>query len=232
MQPISFKRHRFPSDAIRHAVWLYFRFTLSIRDVEELMLQRGVPVSREAVRCWVIKFGPLIASNLRRRRTPPTGRWHLDEMVVKIARRRMYLWRAVDDEGEVLDVLVQKRRNKAAALKLLRRLLKNQGVVPETITTDGLASYGAAIEDLGIEVRHRPGGMRENNRAENSHLVIRRRERKQQKFKSQGSAQRFLASHAAVYNTFNLQQHLVSRPTLRVMRAQADRAWEDATVAA
>ena len=232
MQPISFKRHRFPSDAIRHAVWLYFRFTLSIRDVEELMLQRGVPVSREAVRCWVIKFGPLIASNLRRRRTPPTGRWHLDKMVVKIAERRMYLWRAVDDEGEVLDVLVQKRRNKAAALKLLRRLLKNQGVVPETITTDGLASYGAAIEDLGIEVRHRPGGMRENNRAENSHLVIRRRERKQQKFKSQGSAQRFLASHAAVYNTFNLQQHLVSRPTLRVMRAQADRAWEDATVAA
>ena len=232
MLPISFKRHRFPPDAIRHAVWLYFRFTLSIRDVEELMLQRGVPVSREAVRCWVIKFGPLIASNLRRRRTPPTGRWHLDEMVVKIARRRMYLWRAVDDEGEVLDVLVQKRRNKAAALKLLRRLLKNQGVVPETITTDGLASYGAAIEDLGIEVRHRPGGMRENNRAENSHLVIRRRERKQQKFKSQGSAQRFLASHAAVYNTFNLQQHLVSRPTLRVMRAQADRAWEDATVAA
>ena len=232
MRPISFKRHRFPPDAIRHAVWLYFRFTLSIRDVEELMLQRGIPVSREAVRCWVNKFGPLIASNLRRRRGPPTSRWHLDEMVVKIAGRRMYLWRAVDDEGEVLDVLVQKRRNKAAALKLLRRLLKNQGVVPETITTDGLASYGAAIEDLGIEGRHRPGGMRENNRAENSHLVIRRRERKQQKFKSQGSAQRFLASHAAVYNTFNLQQHLVSRPTLRVLRAQADRAWEDATVAA
>jgi putative transposase len=232
MRLISFKRHRFPLDTIRHAVWLYFRFTLSIRDVEELMAQRGIEVSREAVRCWVNKFGPLIASNLRRRRARPTGRWHLDEMVVKIAGRRMYLLRAVDDEGEVLDVLVQKRRNKAAALKLLRRLLKNQGVHPETITTDGLTSYGAAVSDLNLTNRHRPGGMRENNRAENSHLLIRRRERKQQKFKSQGSAQRFLAAHAAFYNTFNIQPHLISRRTLRSLRAQADRAWEVATVAA
>jgi len=144
----------------------------------------------------------------------------------------MYLWRAVDDEGEVLDVLVQKRRNAAAAIKLLRSLLKNQGVPPEIITTDGLASYGAAVAELRMESRHRPGGMRENNRVENSHLVIRRRERKQQKFKSQGSAQRFLAIHAAVYNTFNLQQHLISHPTLRILRSQADRAWEAAKVAA
>ena len=232
MRPISFKRHRFPPDAIRHAVWLYFRFTLSVRDVEELMAQRGIEVSREAVRCWVNKFGPLIAANLRRRRGPPTGRWHLDEMVVKIAGRRMYLWRAIDDEGEVLDVLVQKRRNKAAALKLLRRLLKNQGIHPETITTDKLASYGAAVWDLELSNRHRPGGMRENNRVENSHLVIRRRERKQQKFKSQGSAQRFLACHDAVYNTFNIQPHLISRPTLRNLRDQADQAWAAATLAA
>jgi putative transposase len=232
MRPISFKRHRFPPKAIRHAVWLYFRFTLSIRVVEELILQRGIEVSREAVRCWVAKFGPLIAANLRRRRGPPTGRWNLDEMVVNIAGVRMYLWRAVDDEGEVLDVLVQKRRNAAAATKLLRTLLKNQGAVPEIITTDGLASYGAAVRGLRIDDRHRPGGMSENNRVENSHLVIRRRERKQQKFKSQGSAQRFLAAHAAVYNTFNLQPHLISRPTLRILRAQADRAWEAATLAA
>ena len=191
MRPISFKRHRFPPDAIRHAVWLYFRFTLSIRDVEELMLQRGIEVSREAIRCWVNKFGPLIAASLRRRRGPPTGRWHLYEMVVNIAGRRMYLWRAVDDEGEVLDVLVQKRRNARAALKLLRRLLKNQGVAPETITTDKLSSYASALQKAGMAGRHRPGGMRENNRVENSHLVIRRRERKQQKFKSQGSTQRF-----------------------------------------
>jgi len=188
MHLISFRRHRFPPDVIRYAVWLYFRFTLCIRDVEELLAERGIEASRESVRCWVIKFGPLIAANLRRRRSPPTGRWHLDEMVVKNGGRRMYLWRAVDDEGEVLDVLVQKRRNQHAALKLLRKLLKNQGIHPATITTDKLASYRAAARVLGLASRHRPGGMRENNRAENSHPAIRRRERKQQKFKSQGSA--------------------------------------------
>ena len=217
---------------IRYAVWLYFRFTLSIRDVEELLAQRGIDLSREAVRCWVNKFGPLIAANLRRRRSPPTGRWHLDEMVVKVGGRRMFLWRAVDDEGEVLDVLVQKRRNKAAALKLLRKLLKRQGVRPEAIVTDKLASYRAAVKSLGLAPRHHPGGMRENNRAENSHLAIRRRERKQQKFKSQGSAQRFLSAHAAIYNTFNLQPHLIRRATLRQFRAAAQQAWSEATVAA
>jgi transposase-like protein len=163
---------------------------------------------------------------------PPTGRWHLDEAMAKIGGRRMIIWRAVDDEGEVLDVLVQKRRDKAAALKLLRRLLKNQGIHPETITTDKLASYGAAARELNLTDRHRPGGMRANNRAENSHLQIRRRERKQQKFKSQGSAQRFLASHAAIYNTFNIQPHLVSRPALRIFRERAFNVWEAATAAA
>ena len=232
MRPISFKRHRFPPDVIRYAVWLYFRFTLSVRDVEELLAQRGIEVGRETVRCWVIKFGPLIAANLRRRRSPPTGRWHLDEMVVKISGQRMYLWRAVDDEGEVLDVLVQKRRNKVAALKLLRRLLKNQGIHPEVIVTDGLASYPAAMRILGCKDRHHPGRLRDNNRVENSHLVIRRRERKQQKFKSQGSAQRFLSSHGPIYNTFNIQPHLISRPGLRILRAGAHADWAAATVAA
>jgi transposase-like protein len=229
---ISFKRHRFPPAVIRLAVYLYFRFTLSIRDVEELLAQRGIEASREAVRCWVNKFGPTMAASLRRRKMPPTGRWHLDEAMAKIGGRRMIIWRAVDDEGEVLDVLVQKRRNKAAALKLLRRLLKNQGIHPETITTDKLASYGAAARELNLTDRHRPGGMRANNRAENSHLQIRRRERKQQKFKSQGSAQRFLASHAAIYNTFNIQPHLVSRPALRIFRERAFNVWEAATAAA
>ena len=163
-QPISFQRQRFPTDAIRPAVWLYFRFTLSIRYVEELMLQRGVEVSREATFCWVNKFGPIIASNLRRRLSLPTGRWHLDEMVVNTAGRRMYLWRAVEDEGKVLCVLIHKRRNAVAAVKFLRTLLKNQGVAPEIITTDGLAFYRAAVTELGMEGRHRPGGMRENNR--------------------------------------------------------------------
>lgn len=231
-KPLSFKRHRFPADVIRQAVWLYFRFTLSLRDVEELLAQRGIEVSYETVRCWIRKFGPTIAANLRRRRSPPTGRWHLDEMFVRVGGRKMWLWRAVDDEGEVLDVLVQKRRNKHAALKLLRKLLRNQGVHPKTITTDKLPSYGAAARELGLTSAHRPGGMRENNRAENSHLAIRRRERKQQKFKSQGSAQRFLATHGPIYNTFNLQPHLVRRSTLRTLRAKAHREWAAATAAA
>ena len=232
MSPISFKRHRFPAAVIVQAVRWYFRFTLSIRDVEELMAERGIEVSREAIRCWVIKFGPLIAANLRRRRGPPTGRWHLDEVVVKMRGRRMYLWRAVDDEGEVLDVLVQKRRNKHAALKLLRRLLRNTGIHPDAIVTDKLASYRAAMKVLHLQDRHHPGGMRENNRAENSHLVIRRRERKQQRFKSQGSAQRFLSSHGPIYNAFNLQPHLISRPGLRTLRGLADDARTAATQAA
>jgi putative transposase len=232
LRPISYKRHRFPADVIRHGVWLYFRFTLSFRDVEELLAQRGIEVSYETIRCWTLKFGRQFADNLRRSRPRPTGRWHLDEMVVKIGGRRMYLWRAVDDEGEVLDVLVQKRRNKAAALKLLRKLLKTQGIRLETIVTDGLASYPAALRDLGCKDRHRPGRLRDNNRVENSHLVIRRRERKQQKFKSQGSAQRFLSTHSAVYNVFNTQPHLIRRSTLRQFRAEAHRTWAAATAAA
>ena len=144
----------------------------------------------------------------------------------------MWLWRAVDDEGEVLDVLVQKRRNTKAAMRLFRKLLKNTGVRPERISTDRLASYRAAARELGSSRRHRPGRMIDNNRAENSHLPIRRRERKQQKFKSQASAQRFLATHAAVYNTFNTQPHLTTRPTLRLLSGRAFRTWQLATIAA
>ena len=144
----SFKRHRFPPEVIRYAVWLYFRFTLSIRDVEELLAERGIEVSREAIRMWAIRFGPQFARNLRRRQPRPTGRWRIDEMVVKIAGEKRWLWRAVDDEGVVLDMLVQRRRNKTAALRLLSKLLKKTGVAPETITTDRLASYGAALRDL------------------------------------------------------------------------------------
>jgi putative transposase len=180
----------------------------------------------------VLKFGPLIAANLRRLRTQQTGRWHLDEMVVKIGGKRMFLWRAVDHEGEVLDMLVQERRNNASALKLLRKLLNTQGVRPEAIVTDKLASYRAAARDLGLADRHHPGGMQKNNRAENSHLPIRRRERKQQKFKPRASAQKFVATHAAVYNVFNLQPRLIRRPTLRQFRAEAHRTWAAATAAA
>ena len=232
MKPISYARHRFPTDVIRRAVWLYFRFTLSFRDVEDLMAERGIDVSYEIVRCWTRKFGNLFARNLRKTRPVATGRWHLDEMVVRIDGQRMFLWRAVDDEGEVLDMLVQKRRNKRAALRLLRKLLRRIGIHPQSFVTDGLTSYQAAFSELGCASRRWPGRLRENNRAENSHLPIRRRERKQQRFESQGSAQWFLAINAAVYNTFNVQRHLVHRSTLRHLRTEAMAAWKAATPAA
>jgi transposase-like protein len=144
----------------------------------------------------------------------------------------MYMWRAVDGEGEVLDMLVQKRRNRAAALKLLRKLLKNQGAAPERFVTDGLPSYRAALRKLGCVHRHDPGRLRDNNRAKNSHLPVRRRERKMQRFKSQGQAQRFVSTHSAIYNTFNLQRHLVSRKTLRTFRAAALAEWNAASAEA
>jgi putative transposase len=231
MQPISYARHRFPPDVIRRAVWLYLRFTLSYRDVEDLLAERGLQVSNETVRRWVLKFGPLIARNLRRGRPTPCDQWHLDEMVVSIAGRRMYMWRAVDSEGEVLDILVQPRRDKVAALKLLRKLLKRQGFAPTVVVTDKLKSYGAALMRIGFSGRHEQG-LRANNRAENSHLPVRRRERKMQGFKSPSSAQRFVSLHAVVYNIFNNQRHLVRRPTLRRFRAEAHQAWDDAASAA
>lgn len=232
MTPISFKRYRFKPDTIRLAVWLYFRFTTSLRDVEEMLAERGIDVSYETIRCWANKFGPAIAANIRRARPRTDSVWHLDEMVVRIKGQRMYMWRAVDREGEVLDMLVQKRRNKAAALKLLRKLLKNQGCLPERIVTDGLASYRAALKVLKCQGRHQPGRLRDNNRVENSHLPIRRRERKMQRFKSQGQAQRFVSTHSAIYNVFNLQRHLVSRKTLRTFRAAAMAEWNAASAAA
>ncbi len=231
MPPISYARHQYPPSVIQHSVWLYLRFTLSYRDVEELLAERGLDVSYETIRRWVLKFGTAFARRLRRRRPRPSSRWHLDEMVVLIGSKRMYLWRAVDDEGEVLDVLVQRRRDKAAAKKLMRKLLKKQGFAPTVVVTDKLRSYSSAFRDLGLSARHEQG-LRKNNRAENSHLPVRRRERKLQRFKSPGSAQRFLSAHAAVYNTFNLQRHLISRRTLRAFRAKATEQWNAAVAAA
>src|SRR5213080_1627313 len=202
MTNISYRGHRFPPTVIQHAVWLYLRFTLSYRDAEELLAERGLDLSYESVRSWVLKFGPAIARGLRRCRPRPSDRWHLDEMVVRIAGKRMYLWRAVDHEGEVLDMLVQRRRDKHAALRLMRKLLRKQGFAPKLLTTDKLGYYGSAFRHLRLTCPHQQG-LRANNRAENSHQAVRRRERKMQRFKSARSAQRFLSIHAAVHNTFN-----------------------------
>ena len=161
MAPISYARHRFPPAVIRHAVWLYFRFTLSFRDVEELLAERGIEVSYESVRRWVLKFGPLFARELRRRRPRPSSQWHLDEMAVQIGGKRVWLWRAVDSEGEVLDLLVQPRRDKAAAVKLMRKLLKKQGYAPTVLVTDKLRSYGAARTAIGMTAPPRAGSSRE-----------------------------------------------------------------------
>ena len=230
MTTISFARHQFPPDIIRHAVWLYLRFTLSFRDVEDLLAERGLDVSYETIRRWVLKFGRLFARELRRRRRRPTSQWHLDEMAIVIGGRRFWLWRAVDDEGEVLDLLVQRRRDARAAAKLMRKLLRKQGFAPKTLVTDKLRSYGAAKTQLGLSARHEQG-LRKNNRAENSYLPVRRRERKMQRFKSPGSAQRFLSVQAAVHNTFSVQRHLVSRNTLRILRGEALQNWRAATAA-
>lgn len=199
---------------------------MSLRDVKDLLAERGIDVTYESIRCWVDKFGPAIAANIRKRRHRADCVWHLDEMIARIGGMRMFMWRAVDKEGEVLDVLVQKRRNKMAALKLLRKLLKRQGFVPQAVVTDGLASYKAALRDLGALKRHQPGRLRDNNRAENSHLPVRRRERKMQLFKSQGQAQRFVSTHSAIYNIFNTERHLVSRKTMRTYRDRAFAEWQ------
>jgi putative transposase len=204
---------------------LYFQFPLSLRNIEDLLVQRGIDVSYETARRWSVKFGLAYARKLRRSHSRADVRWHLDEVFVRINGKCVYLWRAVDCEGEVLDVLVQSRRNKRAAMKMMRKLLKSQGFTPAAVVTDKLPSYRAALSDLGMKARHITGG-RLNNRTENSHMPTR------QRFKSAGSAQRFLSTHAAIYNTFNVQRHLISRRTLRQFRAEAMNRWDAVTAAA
>ena len=224
MKNISYKRHRFPPEIICHAVWLYARFPLSYRDIEDLLAERGLDISYETVRRWFLKFGPGIARNLRRKRPAPSDYWHLDEMAIMIRGKRYWLWRAVDNEGEVLDFLVRPERNARAALKLMRKLLKKQDCTPTRIVTDKLRSYHVAFKKLGLSIEH-IDEKRANNRAENSHQPVRRRERKMQRFKSPGSAQRFLNIHSATYNTFYFQRHLINRPTLKTYRAATFNVW-------
>ena len=195
-----------------------------------MLAEHSIDVSYKSVRRRSVKFGLAYAYKLRGSRPRPDARWHLDELFVSINGKRMDLWRAVDSEGEVLDILVQSLRNKRVALKLMRKLLKKQGFVPDAVVTDKLPSYGAALGDLGLSKRHEFGG-RKNNRAENSHLPVRRREGRMLGFKSPGSAQRFLSIHAAIYNTLYTQRHLISRKTLHEFRTASMEEWR-AVVAA
>ena len=203
-------------------------FKSKFRDVEELMIERGVDVSYETVRRWVDKFGSTYAKRIKSLAGSPSPVWHLDEVYTKINGKMVYLWRAVDNEGTVLDVVVQHRRNTKAAKRLLRKLLKNQGIKPTKIVTNRLGSYGAALNLLGMKHLQDVGG-RKNNRAECSHVPIRRRERKSQKFRSVRNAQKLLSAYGQIYNIFNHQRHLISRNTLRKFRAQAQIEWNVVT---
>ncbi len=203
---MSYKGFRFPHEIISHAVWLYHRFSLSFRDVEELLFARGIVVTYETVRQWCRKFGQAYANQLRRRRARPGDKWHLDEVFLKINGKTHYLWRAVDQDGNVLDILVQSRRNKAAAKKFFRKLLKGCTYVPRVMITDKLGSYGAAQREVLPSVEHRQSRYL-NNRAENSHQPTRKRERVMQRFKSPGHAQRFLSAFGPIRNHFCPRRH-------------------------
>ena len=195
------------------------------------MLERGVDVSYETIRRWVDKFGSTYAKRIKSRSENPSPIWHLDEVYTKVNGKMVYLWRAVDDEGTVLDVVIQRRRNTKAATRLLRKLLRNQGIKPTRIVTDRLASYGAALKLLGLKHLQDVGG-RKNNRAECSHVPIRRRERKSQQFRSIHQAQKLLSTYAQIYNLFNHRRHLISRNTLRKFRQQAQNEWNVITATA
>ena len=198
---LSYKRHRFPPAIIAHAVWLYFRFPLSLRLVEEMLLERGIVVSYETVRRWAKKFGRDYPRRLRRKKPSRHDIWHLDEVVVTIGGKKHWLWRAVDRDGYILDEIVQARRDAKAAKRLLRRLLKKQGCPPRRMITDKLRSYAAARRQVMPTIEHRSHkGL--NNRAENSHVPLRKRERMMQGFRSPGSLQQFVAVFSAVRNHF------------------------------
>ncbi|WP_300056392.1 IS6 family transposase [Sulfitobacter sp.] len=226
-QKISYKRHRYPPQIIAHVVWLYVRFNLSLREVEELMLERGVDVSYEPIRRWTVKFGPLIAHVLRRRQPRPGNVWHLDEVVVKIAGRSYWLWRAVDQSGIVLEEILQSRRDKRAAKRLLIKLMKRWGFVPIRNITDKLRSYGAAKREIAPGLDHwSHKGL--NNRAENSHLPFRKRERVMQGFRSPGGLQRFVSMQSATRNRFSVPARRRSALTIRYNRLEAFEAWKSA----
>jgi len=227
-KPDPFKYFKTSREIIRLAVMMYVRFPLSLRNVEDLLHERGIDISHESVRFWWNRFGPMFASEIRKKRAErlrsgPQWQWHLDEMFVKINGERHYLWRAVDHEGEVLESFVTKTRDKKAALKFIRKSMKRYGR-PHVFVTDKLRSYGAALKEVGAADRHETGRWL-NNRAENSHLPFRRRERAMQRFRRMRSLQMFVAVHASVFNHFNSERSFYSRANFKKNRAAALAEW-------
>jgi putative transposase len=226
VQRSRFHGHRFPAEIISHAVWLYFRFPLSLRMVEDLIASRGIVVSHETVRRWAEKFGRDFANQIRRRAPQFGDKWHLDEIVITINGKRHWLWRAVDSEGYVLDALVQSRRDTSGALRLLRKLIRKQVQVPRVLVTDKLGSYGAARRTMKMGFAHRQHkGL--NNRAENSHQPTRRRERIMKRFKSARHLQRFVSIHDPIANLFNLPRSCMTATEYRALRGEAMTVWAE-----
>ncbi|MER6406283.1 IS6 family transposase [Streptomyces viridosporus] len=224
----SYQGFRFPPEIIAHCVWLYHRSALSLRDVEELMLERGIEVSYETIHQWTRRFGPANANALRRRRPKPGDKWHLDEVFVKIQGRQRYLWRAVDADGNVLDILVQSKRDTAAARRFFRKLMKKTRSVPRVVVTDKLRSYRAAHREVMPSVEHRSHqGL--NNRAENSHQPTRQRERAMKGFRSMGAAQRFLAAFSGISPHFRPRRHLMTAPGYRTEMTVRFAVWDQIT---
>lgn len=226
--PATYAGYRFPAEIISHAVWLYHVFSLGLRDVELLLAARGIVVTHETTRRWCLRFGADFACKLRRRRSRPGDVWHLDEVFLRINGELHYLWRAVDQHGVVLDILVQSRRNAGAAKRFFRHLLKEFQYKPRRLVTDGLRSYGVAQREVLPDVQHRSSRTL-NNRAENSHRPTRRQERQMQRFKSANQAQRFLSAHAMIHGHFRPRRHLMSADQYRRARARAFRVWQQET---
>jgi putative transposase len=223
-----YRGFRYPSEIISHVVWLYFRFSLSFRDIEDLMASRGVIVTYETIRQWTLRFGQQYAAELRRRQPKRGDKWHLDEVVLTIKGKHYYLWRAVDQNGHALDVLVQSRRNQQAAKRFFRKLLKGLRYAPRLLITDKLKSYAAAKVQImrGVEHRQHKGL---NNRAELSHQPTRQRERQMRRYKSPGHAQRFLSVHGLVNNAFRCQRNRLSAQQYKHVRAKAFSLWNEVT---
>jgi len=226
----SYQRHRFPSEIISHAVWLYHRFCLSFREVEELLAERGINVTYETVRQWCQKFGSAYARKLKKRQGRLGDTWYLDEVFITIQGEQQYLWRAVDQAGDTIDILAQRRRNQRAAERFFRRLLKGQGGEPRWLVTDKLRSYNAAHRTVMPTVSH-INHVYANNRAEVSHQPTRQQEYHMRGFSSATRSQRFLTLHGLTQNLFRLGRHLMQAVNYRLLRTQAFQVWKDVVCA-